>query len=348
MTLRVGLSLQLTSQADKESLDIAEVVSAAVEAEGLGFDSVWIAEHHFTAGFCPSPLLLAAAVASRTERIRIGTGVLIAPLYHPLRLAENVCLLDAVSGGRLILGLGQGYVHQEFAAYGLARQERTARFLETVGVLRGVLEQGSPARIAPNGEKRAPQIWPEPVQHPVPIWIGAYSAAAIRRAARWGYPFFLGGTNLPRELIVAKYRTYLTAFAERNPGKAPVVPLLQALIVSKDPERVWSRFGNSMTAVMRDNLRRYGSVVAADATGSYRTVTEEDDPVFADRQELRRRLLILGPEEAVSFLSELRGQIPFNYLIIAPPPGLPRMVAQESLELFASRVRPRLMDDEIP
>jgi hypothetical protein len=103
-----------------------------------------------------------------------------------------------------------------------------------------------------------------------------------------------------------------------------------------------------MTAVMRDNLRRYGSVVAADATGSYRTVTEEDDPVFADSQELRRRLIILGPEEAVSFLSELRGQIPFNYLIIAPPPGLPRMVAQESLELFASRVRPRLMDDEIP
>ncbi len=113
-------------------------LAEAVRAEELGFDSVWMEEHHsVTDHYWPSPLQVLAGFATRTSRIRLGTDILVAPFYHPVRLAEDVALLDIMSGGRFTLGIAIGYKPDEFALYGAEPARRGARFEEQLAILRG-------------------------------------------------------------------------------------------------------------------------------------------------------------------------------------------------------------------
>jgi len=149
-----------------------EALLLAAEAERLGFDSVWLSEHHFFAdGYTPSLLVHAAAIAARTERIAIGTGVLLAPLHNPVRLAEDAATAQLLSDGRLVLGVAQGWKRDEFEGLGLQYQGRHVRFEEIVRTLREAWGDGP---VTPK---------PEP---PPPVWIGGMSEPAVRRAARLG------------------------------------------------------------------------------------------------------------------------------------------------------------------
>ena len=127
---------------------------------------------------------VAAAVAATTSRIRIGTGLAVAPLHNPVRLAEDAAVVDHLSGGRLILGLGAGYLPQEFRAAGSDWAVRGRRLEETVAVLRAAwtgrpfTHQGSIFTL------EEVTVTPAPVQQPLPIWIGAYAPAAVERAGR--------------------------------------------------------------------------------------------------------------------------------------------------------------------
>src|SRR3954470_19364948 len=98
------------------------------EAEGLGFDSVWPAEHHFSEyGYCASPQVSLAAVAARTTRIRLGTGVVVLPFHNPIRVAEDFAFLDLMSDGRVDLGVGRGYQPIAFKGFGMAEQQARSR-----------------------------------------------------------------------------------------------------------------------------------------------------------------------------------------------------------------------------
>ena len=162
-----------------------ESLAQAETAEQLGFDSIWLTEHHFTDdGYLPALMPAAAAVAARTTRVTIGTFVLLAPFYHPLKLAEDAAFVDVVSGGRLRLGIGQGYRDEEFEGFGVPREQRLGRTLETIEIL----------KLAWNGERFSfdgkyfnfhdVRVLPRPVSEPYPelLW-GAGAAKAIRRAA---------------------------------------------------------------------------------------------------------------------------------------------------------------------
>ncbi len=94
-------------------------------ADAAGFDSIWLTEHHFTDdGYLPAMMPAAAAIAARTKRVEIGTFVLLAPFQHPLKLAEDVAVVDVISGGRIRLGIGQGYRQEEFDGFGVPREQR--------------------------------------------------------------------------------------------------------------------------------------------------------------------------------------------------------------------------------
>src|SRR5713101_3893926 len=119
----------------------AEVYAHALEearlADELGFEAVWLAEHHFSSyGICPSLAVLAAAIARETRRVRIGTSVVIAPFEHPLRIAEEWAMVDILSNGRLEFGLGRGYQPKEFRGLGVSMEKTREKFDESYEIIR--------------------------------------------------------------------------------------------------------------------------------------------------------------------------------------------------------------------
>ena len=176
--------------------DVQALVGLAVRAEELGFDSVWTHDHVFNVGHVfdrigerpyYEPLTLLSFVAARTQRIRLGTSVLVLPYHNPIRLAKTAATLDVLSGGRLILGVGVGSIEQEIQAMGNAFKERGAFSDEAIAVMRALWSQEDPSFDGKYSRFSGMKFAPKPLQKPsIPIVIGGVSLAAIRRAARVG------------------------------------------------------------------------------------------------------------------------------------------------------------------
>src|SRR4051812_18624608 len=161
--------------------------------ERSGYDAVWLAEHHFsTYSVCPSIHMMGAHIAARTKRLRIGTAVSLAPMYHPLRLAEEVALLDVLSGGRVNWGAGRGNDPTEFGVFGLDRDSSYGRFRENVEI---VLRAWKDERLTYEGEYfqfRDVEVLPKPLQQPhPPVWVAASSPSAIAWAGNCGYSILM-------------------------------------------------------------------------------------------------------------------------------------------------------------
>jgi alkanesulfonate monooxygenase SsuD/methylene tetrahydromethanopterin reductase-like flavin-dependent oxidoreductase (luciferase family) len=162
----------------------AECLAEVEEAERLGYDAVWLSEHHLTPdGFLPSPLAMSAAIAARTHRIAIGTSVIVLPLHHPLRIAEDAAVVDLLSGGRFILGIGQGYAPQEFDALGVDRRRRATRFAEGAAIIRQAYDTGRTGFDGREWDIAEGPFSPRP-QRRIPILFGAVSDRAVQRAVR--------------------------------------------------------------------------------------------------------------------------------------------------------------------
>ena len=166
-------------------------------AEELGFDFVLIAEHHFSNyGMSPAPLMQALAIADRTKTIRIGTAVLVLPVWQPLRLAEEVAVLDNLTGGRFFCGVGRGYQPHEFARLGVTSEESRVRFNECFDVLlKAWTTEGS---FTYDGEYvKIPTevtVWPKPLQKPYPpLWLAGTSADSVKLAAQRDMTLLISG-----------------------------------------------------------------------------------------------------------------------------------------------------------
>jgi probable F420-dependent oxidoreductase len=176
--------------------DPATAVRIAQLAERLGYDSVWTGEHVVAPSprVDPSPmepdepfldpLVALAHLAAHTEDVRLGTGVIILPQRNPLVLAKQVASLDVVSGGRLILGIGVGYLEPEMTAVGVPMEARGARSDEYLAAMRSLWEDEAPAHHGRFVDFDGVDAHPRPVQRPLPVVVGGQSAAAFRRAAR--------------------------------------------------------------------------------------------------------------------------------------------------------------------
>jgi alkanesulfonate monooxygenase SsuD/methylene tetrahydromethanopterin reductase-like flavin-dependent oxidoreductase (luciferase family) len=173
-------------------------------AEELGFDDVWLSEHHVTdEGYLPSVFPLLAAVAGRTTRMRLGSAILLAPFQHPLRFAEDAAVVDQLSGGRLEIGLGLGYREREFEALGVPIGERVRRTEELVEVARRAWADGT--------------VTPPPCQRPEPpLWLGGSTEAAARRAARLRCNFMPDAYVDPA--VVELYRSLAGGEVSINPS----------------------------------------------------------------------------------------------------------------------------------
>jgi probable F420-dependent oxidoreductase len=299
-------------------------------ADSLGFDSVWLSEHHFTDdGYLPSLLPMLAALAMRTSHLRLGTAVLLAPLHHPLRLAEDAAVVDVLSGGRLELGVAPGYRADEFALLGVRRAERGRRTDETIEILKAAWRaqrfsyRGSCFRF------EDVVVTPPPLQRPhPPIWVGGSSQASAKRAAHHGC-HFLPDADAPAEL----YQLYRTQLATNghDPGRFRVATS-RAVYVCDDPERGW-REVQEHYLYAANRYRQWSA--AGNAEHPHRPLKHAD--------ELSRDSYLVGtPDMVAQEISRLRQALPFDRLIFwARPPGLSVASSSRSLELFAQHVLPR-------
>ena len=172
-----------------------EILDQIAWGENNGFDDVWLSEHHFIEdGYLPSILPAAAAIAARTNRIRIASGVLLMPFHNPIRLAEDVATVDVISGGRFELGVGIGFKREEFSGFGVSSKERGARTDQSLDLIRRALSGETVTFKSDFFDFQNIKVTPEPIQKPhPPIWLGGFTPAALRRAVRFGDGFTVPG-----------------------------------------------------------------------------------------------------------------------------------------------------------
>jgi probable F420-dependent oxidoreductase len=200
-------------------------LACAVAAEEQGYDWINVTEHHVAAdGYLPALFVLLAAMAARTERIRLSTGMLILTLHSPLRIAEEAAVLDIISGGRLTLGVAAGYREVEFQAMQVDYRTRGKRFVESLELLR-LAWTGEPFTF--EGEIFSfPElvVRPVPLQRPgIPLWLGGTTEVALRRAVRHGAPVFPGATD-EIAMVAQRMASYDRLREELDPPAHPAAP----------------------------------------------------------------------------------------------------------------------------
>jgi probable F420-dependent oxidoreductase len=308
-------------------------------AEELGYSSAFFASHHVQPdGWCPSPLVALAAAAAVTKRMRLGTAVLLVPLYAPVKLAEDVAVLDNLAKGRLVLGVAPGYVSEEFAAHGVSRNERVPRMEEALDLMIAAWThdiasfEGRFFRLPPL------PIRPKPVQHPhPPIWYGVSGPNSLRRAAARRAVLVASPRHGIAELK-EHYRIYEEAAAETG---FDVVerPVIREVFVAETNERAKELAAPAVTYVFRE---LYG---AKSAEGERVLRTDEGETVTAkeqvDFEHFKARYIIGDPEFAFRELERYEQELGATELISwMHLPGIGRKDTMRSVELFAKEVMP--------
>lgn len=204
----------------------AKVLSETTEmvqlAEQVGFDTVWFAEHHFgNYCMCPSPLIMAAHCAAKTKRIKLGTGILILPLYHPLRVLQEIGLVDHLSDGRLVVGIGSGYQEYEFVRYGVPIDERWERTHEVLDIIEMAGDHG---HVRYSGKHFDIPDSPIALARPElgPIYVAGNEPEMLKRMARRGHvPFATVGSS-PIEALIGIRQHVERCFAEAGVSEVPL------------------------------------------------------------------------------------------------------------------------------
>src|SRR6185436_9654611 len=295
---------------------LEEVYARALERIEImdkgGFDAVWLAEHHFTTySGCPSVHRLGVLAAARTRRLRIGTAVSLAALYHPVRLAEEVALLDVLSGGRVNWGAGRGFAPSEFDAFGVPIDESAERFREAVEI---VLQAWSQERFSFQGAHYTfddIEVLPKPLQKPLPVWMAATSEGAIDWAAGRGFSILMDPHASTRELG-AKRRRYADKMAEAGfSDQGRDIPMARLIALAP-------------TTADAEAIARRGAQWLVDAyAGPQHAHRKKMPPRTYDGKEPAQHyvdsVILHGtPEALVDKVAELRETIGLNYLMCAP------------------------------
>jgi alkanesulfonate monooxygenase SsuD/methylene tetrahydromethanopterin reductase-like flavin-dependent oxidoreductase (luciferase family) len=306
----------------------SQVLDQASAAEQLGYDMIWFTEHHFVEdGYLPSWIPVAGAVAARTQRLRISTDIALLPFYQPLRLAEDLAVLDNLSGGRIEMGVGVGYAPHEFAGFGIPVSRRVSLTEEGLDILRLAW---SGERFSYHGKRYDVDdvaVTPAPVQPGgPPLWMGSMTEAGARRAARYGLNMLPQGK---RSASLDVWRKELRAAGE-NPDERRV-GIIRSFLVTDDRERDWPPVRTAERYRMEVYARFF-----REANTSFTTGGADDIPqswVVGDSEHVYRELS--------AFIEEYG----FTDLITwGAPPGIPPERMTPNLERFAREVMPRLRE----
>ena len=310
--------------------------------ERTGYDAVWLAEHHFsTYSVCPSIHMVGTHIAARTERLRIGTAVSLAPFYHPLRLAEEVALLDLLSGGRVNWGAGRGFDATEYRVFGVEREESYPRFRETVEV---VLKAWTEERLTHHGEFHHfddVEVLPKPVQQPrPPVWLASTSPEAVGWSARNGFSILMDPHASHRDIATkrAMYGDELAKAGHSMDGRE--IPMARNIALGKTEAEAEEIARSGARFMFGSYLPPGVGAVAptqkgAPVPGVWETGAK--DPAVDPVEHYVREVVICGtPEKVIDDLQELEQALPLEYLLCTP-------LSHGSFELFTERVMPHFL-----
>ena len=341
MALKLGIGLftgQIPPGLDRtfheEYRDTLELVKL-VETSGL--DAAWVSEHHFSAdGYLPSLLPMLAASAAVTERIELGTGVVLAPFHDPLRMAEDFAVVDQLSGGRVIAGFGIAWREEEFRQFGIDISSRVGRTRELVEVLRLAWNEDRFDYSGKHFSYSGVSVTPKPARVP-PILVGGFVDSAIRRAGRIGDGYI--SSRAQPERVAEAFRMAAEERSKAGRPGPPIVALLQNAYVSTDPDRDWP--------MVRDGIGHQlgtysGWRAGTDVPGKPLEVMPPDE------SSIRQTTAFGTPDEVVDYLTpivKVLGEYPAAHLIVRLYyPGMTAEPAAEAIELFAREVAPRLKE----
>lgn len=297
-------------------------------AEDLGYETLWAHEHHSQGMMYPDPLMALAVMASVTDEIGLGTNMLLLPIHHPVRVAQEAAMLDVVSDGRLRLGVANGYSPRDLATFGVDRKQRGRRLAAGVELIRELWSGNVVTRDGPDFSLDAFELFPLPLQRPgPPIFIGGQADNAIRRAARLGDNYLISTTESFDDVQAraAKYGAALEEF-----GRTPRRPLLNRIVCAV-PDR----------AARTDALAFFSRALLAlyDAWG-HANITRLSDENRSGETLAEDHLIVGEPGECIDRIAAYEeigiGHIACLMNFGGPEPAM----ADRSIRLFGERVIP--------
>lgn len=290
-----------------DALASAEGLCAQAQAaEGMGYASFWLPENHFgQRGAIPAPLLSLAAVAARTQRIRLGCTSYLLPIRHPLLAAEEVAVLDRLCEGRLILGLGRGLSGAMFRAFGVPASDKRKLFQANLEVMRHAWRGGSLGE----DDNGAPiHLTPLPLQQPSPpLWVAAFGPLALQQVAALGLPYLASPVE-SLEVLEQNYQRY--RLDVQAAGHAPVqaTPVMRTVFVTED-------------AALADQVRTALARIVP-ATGRHAPAAVDDWAIVGERQYARDKL------------AEYSERLALTHLIVRA--GIPGVTEEQQLRSHAA------------
>lgn len=330
MPLRIGfgpLTLQRAAGGPGWPALYADSLEVAEHIEDLGFDSLWVSEHHFADdGYLSASMAMLAALAARTSRITLGTRVIVAPLHNPVRLAEDAAAVQAISGGRLVLGLSAGYRRLEFEALTGSTKDRAERLEDAVRVCR-LAWTGRPFSLGGDGQMTA-ELQCLPAAE-IPIWLGGRARAALLRAGRLG-DGFVAPAGTPEEL------ESLLATVDEASGRPGRLPACASAYVALD----------EFTQVTSPGIEHMFA--------GYARMTRQDNPDSKVGQgRARSNLIVTGSPEKIAarlldYVHAVGRSRSLDLVVRLEYPGMTRSQTVAHAEAFASRVMPILREKTAP
>ncbi len=323
-------------------------------AETLGFDSIWLAERHFSApgsgalipSIAASPLLMATAIATRTSRLRIGTAVLLLPLGHPVRMAEEVATLDHLSRGRLDLGIGRSSFPRAYTGYNIPYEESRERFREYLEIMRLSWTQPQFSYAGAFYTCTDLHVLPKPYQEPhPPLHHAAATRDTFTAIGTAGLALLVALIGTPMSNLAELIGAYHAAWrAAGHPGRGAVRLRLPIYVADTQSRAQAEPYASVMPYYERLQLGYLQN--AQQFEGRERTARAAQLATLTYEEVLRERVLFGTPKHVVEHLQALRQAVGLSGIIIEPNVGgiIPPELVEHSMKLFTQDVVPYLRE----
>ena len=291
-----------TAEEKPTAVAYQEILEQTVVADEVGFHGVWFAEHHFGAmrGRVPAPLLMALRVGVATRRLRVGTAVVLVPLHNPLDLAEQIGMVDVLTGGRLEVGLGSGGDPLELQAFGVTPEERRDRFTAAATVLRRLLEGHTEGLDEPPFNVPAVGIEPLPLQDPGSIlWMAAMSDPSSALAGTLGDHLLLA-RGIPEERLREQITLYRAARAAAGlVADDGYTQVTRGLYVAETDDQAWAEAAPGIERYFRQSKR----VPPGGEVPELREMARQGYFIVGDPSSCARQIAALGASVPLSHLA---------------------------------------------